>query len=1659
MNTGNGSHRVSSQSRSKLNAFRYNQQIRPTPDKPPQKTSLAPGHANKENQTSWLNGVTEPEKSNENDQNQTAEAAEPKAPRECPHTPGNRIPLADLINNAEDAFIHAPMPEFTPEDYVVWQHVPASSNPDRMSQTPAHGKKRRHSSSPTSSPLAGTSKSRRKGSLDLQNSQTLQKTPQHDLAADLWNSYVSKTLANGNGEILRPRFTNLLPSSPQTPASVRTSRDSSSLRRSNSCMAEWPSSKAKRRRIDKENFGTGRSIFSRTRSNVVNSGNYQGPKISSLVEEIEKTLKKAPVPLPDTTDSSPIPARNQGRRSRSKSPTEDRKSQAQASKKTSQVQEPRIIHAAPEDRKPLEESSSDYGDDEFDQDFFDLAEASIDPFVDVGSSHLKDKALSDGLAKNGASTEACASTKEWRETGAVTMKTNVDKPTNNVDTLDADEFDDDFDGLSDGMEDLLAQCEKSQSTDMAKPVSTGPAASRQPIPGAKSGYYPNAMSEVPIQKKGEQDASFGDEFDDDGLDIEAIEQSMMHSGADASNDNVRSRQAIKRYLIVDIAESAYKTLKGRVQPEQVLSVQDERTKEKKVVILRESWCECPCVKESYIHLIGDFDATGHCIVDDSRNMVILHPDHLVSATVVADSISCQRRAVLQDRIKYTSDLGKAQVFGNIFHEVFQEAIKLNKWDTNSLRTLIEGVTVKRIEDLYLIRMTIPEAVEYIMSRIPGVQAWAERFLRVKPSAESLVEDRGSSKMSLSINKLLEVEEHIWSPMYGLKGNVDATVQVACHDGESDKNLVIPLELKTGNRDTNQAHRAQTALYTLLLSDRYDVECTFGLLYYLETTKIFRIRGIRHELLQMIQQRNRIVGYMRQRTHLPPMAKKSSFCNKCYSKTPCFIYHKLADDGDGETSGLGDDFVNAMDHLTSDDRDFFRKWDDLLTKEEKNMIRFKRELWTMLSSEREALGRCFGNVVIDPSSSYEDKDGPKINRYRYTFVKKQPHSSFSFTESQLTLGEPIVVSDEKGHFALANGYVVQVSRRHITVAVDRRLHNARTKARGFDAERNQSFKGIMEILEDGASPSPAESDEEPVYRLDKDEFSNGMAIVRTNLVSMMERDLFQARQLRRLIVKREAPAFKTTASAYTLSESDKAALNVDQRQAIDKVMRAEDYALVLGMPGTGKTTTIAHIIRALVAQGKSVLLTSYTHTAVDNILLKIKDDNFRILRIGAPAKVHPDVQQFADLAAVPKTTLEELKASYEDSQVVATTCLGVSHGIFSQRMFDYCIVDEASQITLPVCLGPIRMARTFILVGDHYQLPPLVQNKEAQEGGLDVSLFKLLSDSHPASVVNLEHQYRMCEDIMLLSNTLIYSGRLKCGTGDVAVRSLNIPNIGGLKQHHPSTFPQPHSQRQVCLGTSQGRCWLKDLVEPSAKTRLVNTDTLSIPALDVANGSRIVNPTEATICSRLVEAFISSGIPARSIGVIALYRSQLSLLKQNLSRYLPDLEMHTADKFQGRDKEVIILSCVRSNADKNVGDLLRDWRRVNVAFTRARTKLLVVGSKSTLRDGNELLGKYVKLVQERGWIYDLPRDAMTDHIFESEMVPSQSCLDKSTPSPKKSKSPVSAKKTTRSPFGPVQTRLSPTGLKKPAKRGAKLMSGGRVLGNRPILQDMVNDLIG
>lgn len=768
----------------------------------------------------------------------------------------------------------------------------------------------------------------------------------------------------------------------------------------------------------------------------------------------------------------------------------------------------------------------------------------------------------------------------------------------------------------------------------------------------------------------------------------------------------------------------------------------------------------------------------------------------------------------------------------------------------------------------------------------------------------------------------------------------------------------------------------------------DLDVVYGILYYMDESSVIRIPAVRNELRHMVMQRNELASYVRERLELPPMLQNDFKCSRCYAKTQCFIYHKLAENGTTDSAGVKDIFVQAIGNLQQSHQHFFVHWDGLLTKEEAEFFKLKRELWTMLSHERARVGRAFSALIVESVTERDGNDLRKINRYSYTFVKQDLAPDFSFTESQIVAGEPIVVSSEQGHFALANGYVIRVSRHRITVGLDRRLRDFGTRRPGFNEKTNQVFPGLMELstdLEDVhlQNAPPASS---MLYRLDKDEFSNGMATIRNNLLAIMDDNQYRAAELRRLIVDDARPVFSTSPTAYTLpgTSSQLAAINSDQRAAIDKVMSAKDYALVLGMPGTGKTTTIAHIIRALVHRGKSVLLTSYTHTAVDNILLKLRDSDISVLRLGALAKVHPDVQAFARLAATPPQSIAELEEMYMAPHVVATTCLGVSHQIFQRRIFDYCIVDEASQITLPVCLGPIRMARTFILVGDHYQLPPLVQNKDAQQGGLDVSLFKLLSDRQPESVVSLKQQYRMSADVMSLSNNLIYDGQLMCGNHQVAQRKLELRVPQGLDLvHEIGTGRSSSDVRGEHCHNVGPTCWLSHVLDPDRRVVYANIDS-SEPgkALETVAGSRITNSVEAHLVTQTVLSLLALGVPSTEVGVITFYRSQLSLLKTMLKGTEGEaVEMHTADKFQGRDKEVIVLGCVRSNESRNVGDLLRDWRRVNVALTRSRSKLIIFGSRHTL-SGDALLTKFLELVDQKGWSTNLPLGADRAHDFEN-----------------------------------------------------------------------------
>lgn len=292
-------------------------------------------------------------------------------------------------------------------------------------------------------------------------------------------------------------------------------------------------------------------------------------------------------------------------------------------------------------------------------------------------------------------------------------------------------------------------------------------------------------------------------------------------------------------------------------------------------------------------------------------------------------------------------------------------------------------------------------------------------------------------------------------------------------------------------------------------------------------------------------------------------------------------------------------------------------------------------------------------------------------------------------TNLMAGDRIILSgEERKLFALSKGYVKKMNKAAVTCLLDRNL-----------------------------STLPATT----VFRLDREERHGDISTPLGNLSKLME-STDPSKRLRELIIDFREPQFIAYLSSVLPHDAKDTVANIlkglnkPQRQAMKRVLLSKDYTLIVGMPGTGKTTTICALVRILSACGFSVLLTSYTHSAVDNILLKLAKFKVGFLRLGQSHKVHPDIQKFTEEEICRSrsiASLAHLEELYNSHPIVATTCMGINHPIFSRKTFDFCIVDEASQISQPVCLGPLFFSRRFVLVGDHQQLPPLVVNREAR----------------------------------------------------------------------------------------------------------------------------------------------------------------------------------------------------------------------------------------------------------------------------------------------------------------------------------------------------------
>ncbi|MFL5404757.1 MAG: AAA domain-containing protein [Myxococcales bacterium] len=419
----------------------------------------------------------------------------------------------------------------------------------------------------------------------------------------------------------------------------------------------------------------------------------------------------------------------------------------------------------------------------------------------------------------------------------------------------------------------------------------------------------------------------------------------------------------------------------------------------------------------------------------------------------------------------------------------------------------------------------------------------------------------------------------------------------------------------------------------------------------------------------------------------------------------------------------------------------------------------------------------------------------------------------------------------------------------------------------------------------------------------------------------------------------------------------AKLNAEQLAAVELAERAQDLALVHGPPGTGKTTVLVEIIRRAAARKTPVLACAPSNLAVDNLVERLAAAGVRPVRLGHPARVletvldhtlearvreHEQGRIAADLVrealkmrdasrkqrtkrgpgrfSESRAMEREARALFaeareredraeadvlERAEVVLATLTGVDTPALRGRRFELAVVDEATQAIEPAAYLALLRADRAVLAGDHLQLAPTVLSTVAQKGGLGVSLFERMAVSHPSAMVTLAEQHRMNDRILRYPNKALYGGALRSHP-DVAAHSIDDAPLEVID--------------------TAGRGFEEETPEASDSK---------------------ANEGEAALAAAEVERIIQKGVRPEDIAVIAPYEAQVQRLRQLLGARLDQgLEIDTVDGFQGREKEAVVVTLVRSNDEGDLG-FLADIRRMNVALTRARKKLVVIGDSATV----------------------------------------------------------------------------------------------------------------
>lgn len=744
------------------------------------------------------------------------------------------------------------------------------------------------------------------------------------------------------------------------------------------------------------------------------------------------------------------------------------------------------------------------------------------------------------------------------------------------------------------------------------------------------------------------------------------------------------------------------------------------------VVVEGLWTQGRLAKNSIIHLVNpSYDkATEVYSVNNSSGLLVIEPDNLLTCTMVASSLFCERKTWLNHVFLGQVGTNRAMLVGTLVHEVFQYGIKNKIADKDKLikflDELLDDATI--MLEIYSVELHLKDVRQEALDYLNSVKEWIEKYMLAGPRYP-LTND---SNTEVKILKICDIEENVWSTKYGLKGKIDATGSVRVYDRTTRtiKDKTLPLELKTGNPNLSASHAAQVSMYSMMIEDRY-AETNQGLVIYLKEKAAMHNVPLTHNIKRdLVQRRNQINYHMKSYYFGPEMLNQSRMCKNCERLPECILMSKIYKPGELESyTSMKQLESEAVGHLDEKFTQFFKTYHEKLsalmsqtgTLDGDGGMKSTGSFWTYSSQEAEQRGTGFGKLQADLSKSSAGMVTFKRHSDHKENLAKNGDSSHPSSQpsmKKLKIDDYFKPKKMDGPKMRPFNVEANLSRCRIAISLDEDTssldsQNSSTAiAIGFMHELKEDqftlkiYEGAAHTIKSG-----------PMYRIDKIEKKTNLDIERIVLIRLLERENWRCDRIRQLLLdKNYLPSENIDLNLSVLSANLEELTELDEKyQNIVVEMISTDNYYILNEKSLADESKINSIVstltRVICSLDRTCLVVAHNLDHLMDLMRILQKNRVKFILIDDGKSNKARFQYPGNLVKVPQSDNMDLEKKFETyirqhelaPVVISTYAMSIGGLQFSRRTFDYCVAYDCDTTELLVSLAPMFSSDRHIII--------------------------------------------------------------------------------------------------------------------------------------------------------------------------------------------------------------------------------------------------------------------------------------------------------------------------------------------------------------------------